>query len=274
MMSLKMDLDKELKFAISLAREAGFLVQTIRAKGYKVYDKGKHLGLVTDADKAASQFLLNNLVTTFPADLVISEEEPPPLRSQSKERIWFVDPIDGTADFVAGSGEWSIMLGLSIHKKACLGVVYQPDTNELFYAIKNQGTFYITSKETFNLKVRAISHPSQAILIQSRRHWSTKADEIARKLGVSDVYKCGSLGLKFAKIAKGEADLYFNFSGHCHLWDLCGPEVILREAGGKLLFAGTNKLHYEAGETRVKYSFLAAADGLANEVYSMLTKEK
>ncbi|KTD11321.1 3'(2'),5'-bisphosphate nucleotidase CysQ family protein [Legionella jamestowniensis] len=267
-------LEKELEFAITLVREAGLLVQTIRTQGYAVYDKGKHLGLVTDADKAASQFLFNNLRNAFPADLVISEEEPIPLNQQSKNRIWFVDPIDGTADFVAGSAQWSIMLGLSIHHEAWLGVVYQPDTDELYYAIRNQGAFYTTRNETLNLRVRAISNTSQATLIQSRTHWSTKVDEIAKQLGITDIYKYGSLGLKFGKIAKGEADLYFNFSGHCHLWDLCGPEVILQEAGGKLLFVGTNKLHYKAGETRVKYRFLAAARGLANKVYSVLIKDK
>ncbi|CEK11011.1 3'(2'),5'-bisphosphate nucleotidase CysQ family protein [Legionella hackeliae] len=266
-------LDKDLEFVINLARQAGSLVQTVRKSGYKIYDKGMHLGLVTDADKAASQFLVSELSRAFPNDLVISEEESIPSENYPTDRVWFIDPIDGTADFIAGSSEWSVMIGLAINKTARLGVVYQPDSNELYYAIRKRGAFYSNSKDTVKLKVRHLSDPSQAILIQSRMHWSIKADKIAKQLEINQIFKCGSLGLKLGKIAKKEADLYFNFSGHCHLWDLCGPEVILKEAGGTLLFAGINKLYYEVGETRVKYNFLAAPNKLATKVYSILEQE-
>ncbi|KTC78010.1 3'(2'),5'-bisphosphate nucleotidase CysQ family protein [Legionella brunensis] len=263
-------LDRELELAINLSQQAGSLVQTIRVKGYKVYDKGRHLGLVTDADKAASQLLLKEIAQAFPNDLIISEEEPIPPEDSNAKRIWFIDPIDGTNDFIAGSNEWSIMLGLAINGKPCLGVVYQADTNELYYATQGKGAFYSSSKETLNLQVRAISDLTQTILIQSRSHWSSKAQEVANQLGISHTLKYGSLGLKLGKIAKGEADLYFNFSGRCHLWDLCGPEIILQEAGGKVLLASGEQIIYGQGETLVKTNFVAATNKLANKIYHVL----
>ncbi|KTD23375.1 inositol monophosphatase [Legionella lansingensis] len=263
-------LDKELQVVIDFAYKAGNIVKNIRSRGYKIFDKGKHLGLVTEADQEVSQFLVKSMKQVFPDDLIISEEEPLPPKSAQADRIWFIDPIDGTSDFISGSNEWSVMLGLAIKGEAQLGVVYQPDTQELYYAIKDCGSFFTKPQKNQPLQVNTVSDPARAILIQSRSHWSTRAENIAKELGINKIIKHGSLGLKLGKIAKGEADLYFNFSGHCHLWDLCAPEIILNEAGGKLLTASTNRLIYCAGETRIKEGFLATTNSLATKVQRFL----
>lgn len=264
-----LSLRRELDLAIKLAHQAAELILTIRAKGYQTYHKGQHLGLVTDADKAASRFLLDGIKRAFPDDIIISEEEPLPINTFSK-RIWFIDPIDGTNDFIKGSIEWSIMIGLAIDGLPVLGVVYQPDSNDLYYATQHAGAFHINSQKTTKLKVNTVSQPSQAVLIQSRSHWSPNAQKLAETLGIKQTVKHGSLGLKLAKIAEGNADLYFNFSGHCHLWDLCGPEVILNEAGGQLLLATGKSPDYLYGETLVKDIFLATTLMLMDKIYPIL----
>ncbi|WED44019.1 3'(2'),5'-bisphosphate nucleotidase CysQ family protein [Legionella cardiaca] len=263
-------LDKEFALALDLSYQAGELVQKIRTNGFQVYNKGPHLGLVTDADKAASKFIVEKLTHAFPDDIIISEEEPLPQKNSAAKRIWFIDPIDGTKDFVTGSREWSIMLGLAINGTSHLGIVYQPDANELYYAIKSKGACHIRSQKTTPIRTRSISDPTKAILIQSRNHWSSKAQQIAKQFGINKTFQYGSIGLKLGKIATGEADLYFNFSGHCHLWDLCGPQIILQEAGGKVLLSSGKPIIYSQGETIIKDSFLAANKALADKIYPVL----
>ena len=72
----------------------------------------------------------------------------------------------------------------------------------------------------------------------------------------------GSLGVKFATIAAGEADLYLNFSGKCHFWDLCAPEVVLREAGGAVRSLRGEPILYAIDGTAYRRPFAAAANGL------------
>lgn len=255
-------LKKELDIAIALARQAGDIAQRIRDKGYGVREKKGGLGPVTEADEAASDLLVQKISQAFPDDLIVSEEEPLSHAPSLNNRIWFIDPIDGTKEFIAGRADWSVMLGLAINGIPCVGVVYQPDIKQLYYATKGGGSFSCLAGETQNLKVRSISDPRNAILIQSRSHGSVKVDQIARECGISKTISSGSVGVKLGMIAAGHADLYFNFSGHCHLWDLCGPEIILQEAGGRILSADGKKIRYKLDEMIFQQPFLVSNTAL------------
>lgn len=263
-------LRKELEVAIDLAEIAGKAIQKIRAKGYKIHDKGGQLGPVTEADKAASELLLREMGQVFPNDLIISEEAPLPQGPSHANRIWFIDPIDGTKDFITGSNEWAVMLGLAINGSPSLGVVYQPDLDQLYYATKDKGAFLSTPNGIDRIRVKAITEPSEAVLIQSHSYWSPKTDKIAEQLGISKLLRQGSLGLKLGKIAEGSADLYFNFSGHCHLWDLCGPEIILQEAGGEVLLSSGQHIAYKADEMVISERFLAGNNVLVKKLVHLL----
>jgi 3'(2'), 5'-bisphosphate nucleotidase len=263
-------LKQDVQNIIAATREAGELIKAIRGKGYHIYDKGKELGLVTDADQAASTFLLQRLEKLFPNDLFISEEEPLPKQPYEPRRVWFIDPIDGTNEFIAGNQEWSIMIGLAVESKPCFGVVYQPDQCFTYYALKNEGAFLSTPQGVQTLRVNDFTDVTQAILLQSRSHWSARAAQIANELGIHKVFKQGSIGLKLGRIAEGKADLYFNFSGHCHLWDLCAPETILEEAGGIVLAATGNRIKYTSEQTLVTENFLASNKSLAKKTCHFL----
>ncbi|MDI9818374.1 MULTISPECIES: 3'(2'),5'-bisphosphate nucleotidase CysQ [unclassified Legionella] len=271
MNNIKNYLKKELEVASKFARKGGEIAQEIRTRGYKIHDKGKHLGLVTEADIAVSKMLLQEISLAFPQDIIISEEEPLPEKTTSAKRIWYIDPIDGTKDFIDGSNEWSVMLGLAINGESCLGVVYQPDLERLYFAVKGKGAFLTTSRSTEPLQVKSVSDPIQAVLLQSRSHWSLKVDRIAKQLGISKILRQASIGLKLGTIAEGKADLYFNFSCHCHLWDLCGPEIILREAGGQLfLSSGNNILYTQDVGTQIKEYYLATNKELGSKTSHFL----
>lgn len=260
--NLNYSLDNELELAIALARKAGQVVRDIRAKGYKIQEKDEQQGPVTEADQAASDLLLQEISQVFPYDLLISEEAPLPSKATPVSRTWFIDPIDGTKEFIANNGDWAVMIGLAIDGYSCLGVVYQPDSDRLYYATKGKGAFLITPQGTKLIKVSSTSEPSQAVLIQSYSSHNKKTEQLIAQLGISKTLKQGSVGLKLGVIAEGRADLYFNFSGYCHLWDLCAPEIILQEAGGGVLLSSGKSIAYNLDEIMIKEKFLAANNEL------------
>ena len=261
-------LTNELKLAIQIAQQGGQLAKTIRQQGYAIHDKADNQGPATDADLKISAFLSKQLRHHYPADLIVSEEAPVPSFNDAK-RIWYIDPIDGTKEFISGNNDWSVMIGLAIEGKPCLGVVYRPDVDELYYSSQNQGAFFQTANTRVSLKVNETSEPRESILIQSRSHRSAEADDLAKVLGVKDIYSLGSIGLKLGKIAEGKADIYFNFSGKCHLWDLCGPEAILTEAGGAVALSAGEKILYGL-DTHLTQSFVATTQCLLEKVYPFL----
>jgi 3'(2'), 5'-bisphosphate nucleotidase len=257
----------ELERALQYAIEVGDTILSIKQKGYEVRDKqGEGFNPVTEADEAASQFLLEHLSQSFPEDAFISEEAPIPSMINPQQRIWYIDPIDGTKEFIKGISEWSVMIGLAINGNPELGVVYQPDLKEGYYAVKGGGAYFFSPNESRRIQVRCNQHAKDNILIQSRSHWCESAQKIAGELGIVQTLKHGSIGLKLGLIAQAKADLYLNFSGHCHLWDTCGPEAILNEAGGKVVMHGGRKLNYHTNETLIKQSFAAGNKGLASQV--------
>src|SRR6185295_20263490 len=87
---------------------------------------------VTAADKAASRFITRELKQRFPNDAVLSEEEKDDTSRLSTARVWIVDPMDGTTEFVAGRDEFAVMIGLAVQGKPVLGVVYQPTQRKLY----------------------------------------------------------------------------------------------------------------------------------------------
>lgn len=260
----------ELKLGIDLVQKAGQIAQEIRAKGFHVQEKADNCGPVTEADCAISDLLIKEIQQKYAEDLIVSEEGELPKNLSSNSRMWFIDPIDGTKEFIEGREDWSIMIGLAIQGRPHIGIVYQPDTDCLYYAAKECGAFSRREGQTERLTVSSRSESADIILIQSRSHWSTEAEHIAKSLGIHNTLQQGSIGLKLGLIAAGQADLYCNFSGRCHLWDLCAPEIILEEAGGQVLFRSGQSCDYQTSKTQVENSFLATTSGLLDKVSCFL----
>src|SRR5262245_19090937 len=124
-----MTLDRELREAARLAREAGRLVLELYDKDVEVQLKGRS-DPVTEADKRANEYLVTELRRLFPDDGVVAEETADRSDALRRGRCWYVDPLDGTKEFIAKNGEFSVMLGLAVDGDPQLGVVYQPATDK------------------------------------------------------------------------------------------------------------------------------------------------
>jgi 3'(2'), 5'-bisphosphate nucleotidase len=252
----------ELDVATRLAREAGAIAVKIRDGGalgveLKVGDEP-----VTLADRAASELIVAGLAAAFPTDPIISEESPVPAGALAAHRHWFVDPIDGTKDFIRGSDGFSVMIGLVEGGRPVLGVVHQPTTGRTFFT-ENDAAWMDFAGERTQLAVSDVSDAAAARLVASASHRSPDIDRVKATLGISDEHNIGSVGVKLALIAMGLRDLYINPQPKTKAWDTCAPEAILVAAGGRLtdLFGAPIEYTGALGHPRG----LVASNGLVHD---------
>jgi 3'(2'), 5'-bisphosphate nucleotidase len=244
------DLGRELELAIALSRQAGALIQRLHSTGLAVERK---LGNepVTQADRDANALLVAGIAAAFPDDGLLSEEAPDDGSRQVKRRVWMIDPLDGTKDFIRGEAGFATMVGLIDGARPVLGVVYQPIGERLYFATRGGGAFVEEpGAAPARLHVSDVRDLTRIRMVASKSHRDEVIDRVRAELGIRDELNVGSVGLKLGLIARGERDLYVNPSGHSKLWDACAPEAILVEAGGRLTDArgrrGRRRGHAEA----------------------------
>lgn len=242
-------LSEELKVATCIAREAGATVMRVYATDFSVSYKGKD-DPVTQADHLANALIVKAIEKQFPADLIVAEESPPPSKSLTASRVWYVDPLDGTKEFIARNGEFSVMIGLVIDGRPQLGVVYRPDGDVLYGGIVGQEAWVEVNGTRKALVIDSTRAPSSMTLVVSRSHRSPLIEKICEIVGVGHEIISGSVGLKIGLIAEGKADLYLEPGPNTSVWDACGPEAILQAAGGQFTDMYGQQLAY--GGTSLK----------------------
>ena len=255
-----MTLDRELELARKLALEAGEIARRLQAVGIKV-DRKAGNEPVTQADRDASDHIVRALAEAFPDDSILSEEAPPDATRFTHPRVWMVDPIDGTKDFIRGEDGYATMIGLLIGDEPALGAVYQPIGDRLYFAAVGAGAWFSEKRATpVRMSTSTIADPEQIRMVASKSHRGPEIDRVRQVLKISDELNVGSVGLKMGLIARGVRDLYVNPSSHAKLWDTCGPEAILREAGGRVTDACGRPLNYR-GEALGHLSGIIASNG-------------
>lgn len=248
-----MTLEKELALAVALAVDAGRAVMEVYATDFTVDSKGAN-DPVTEADRRANTIIVDGLRARFPNDAIVAEESLDEVAP--RPRTWFVDPLDGTKEFIAKNGEFSVMIGLAIDGSSKLGVVYQPSTARLFTGA--EGVALVTDRGAARpLRVSAVSNPSELRLVVSRSHRSAATDRVRAALGITSEKPSGSVGLKVGLLATRDADLYVHLSDKSHTWDACAPEAILVAAGGRFTGLDGEPLVYGVGESRNRRGILA-----------------
>jgi 3'(2'), 5'-bisphosphate nucleotidase len=248
--------ERELSDAVELAREAGRILMDIYAKDFAVAYKGRN-DPVTEADQLANTYLVGELRRRFPDDGIVAEESQEQGDALSKRRCWFVDPLDGTKEFIAKNGEFSVMLGLAVDGESQLGVVFQPEKDKLYRGVVGQGAALEQHGQTLALQVSDKRRTDQLKLVASRSHRPASIEQIMHKLGAKDEMPSGSVGVKVGLIAERIADLYVHVSDKSSLWDACGPEAILRAAGGRFVHVDGASIEYRSADMRNTKGILA-----------------
>jgi 3'(2'), 5'-bisphosphate nucleotidase len=259
------DLCLELETARAVAVEAAAVVASFTGRPLGVEHKtgGEP---VTQADLESSELMVRRLRQAFPGDAVLSEELPDDGERLVNPRVWMIDPIDGTRDFVRGETGYVVMLGLCIAGRPMAGAVIQPATGQLWMGAVGVGAWKEqTGGERIPLRVSTIQKSSDIRLVSSKSHRSEYYERFRRALGAKDELALGSVGLKVALIAEGSRDLYVYPGSQTKIWDSCGPEAILTAAGGKITDCSGKALCY-TNTTLQNQSGLVASNGRVHEV--------
>lgn len=263
----------ELRIAAVSALEGGRAAMAYYSvDAVEVRDKGED-NPVTAADHAANRAILACLREQAPGERVLSEEvfpapgspselvhplssladSPPDLAHQPPPRLWVVDPLDGTKEFLARNGEFSTMVGLAERGRAILGAVYQPDPDRLYLGLVGAGAWAVADPRHRPAvrRLKLAEEPVNALrLLLSRSHGDPAIDRLVARLGDVSVARSGSAGIKCARIALGEADLYVHPVPYLKEWDTCAPEAVLRGAGGRVTDCGGGRLEYGKPDPR------------------------
>ena len=256
-------MNQELSVAAQLARQAGQTVMDVYATDFAVAFKGEN-DPVTEADRLANDLIVKGLNEAFPLDTVVAEESPSPDGIPTSGRVWYVDPLDGTKDFIARNGEFSVMIGLAVNGQAQLGVVYQPEGDVLYAGVVDREAWMEQRGIRSPLVIKGQDTGRPLTLTVSRSHRHPMVEKIGRALGVGKEIPSGSVGLKIGLIARGKADVYLEPGPYTKLWDSCAPEAILQAAGGQFTNVLGEPLTYGLKQLKNTHG-LVATNGVYHE---------
>lgn len=254
-------------------------------------------GPVTAADLAVNRWLLDGLAAGFPEApwTLLSEEtareQLVPGEPLAAEWIWILDPLDGTRDFLQGTGEYAVHLALVRRGRPVIGVVLLPEPEELWFGVLADGASVepdATASE--GSPVSAAAHngsgeawredrqgrrfppalsarrvPEELVLVASRNHRDARLEQLLAAMAPGSSRSMGSVGGKVATLLRGETDLYVSLSGRTAPkdWDMAAPEAVLRAAGGCFSHADGRPLRYNTGDVR-QTGCLIASNGPAH----------
>ena len=190
--------------------------------------------------------------------------------------LWILDPLDGTKDFLAGTGEYAVQLALVYKNRPVLGLLLLPEVEELWFGVIGHETWCENrkgEKKSSNLSKR--DPLFEGILIASRNHRDNNLEELIKRLPIKESKVVGSVGCKIAKILRGEADLYISLSGATSPkdWDMASPEAVLLAAGGSFTHADGENLLYNNGDLLQSGCLVATNGKNHSEICRIILKE-
>lgn len=258
------DLLVDLDLAIAAGFKAGQIMEHYRINGYEqLEEKGAGCPIVTNADIEIDQYLYHTLLEQTPDYGWLSEEDITENITEGKERIWVVDPIDGTKGFVKEDGMFVVSIALVEHGVPVIGVIYNPMRNQMFYCAKGHGVF-------FNDQRMVSENPDleEAFLISpmGRKNQPYTQDIIA-KTGQFD--EVGSVAYRLALISAGQADLTF-VDHEISVWDIAAGAAMLEEQGFEIKNLDGSYLDYMPKNSKIPNGIVVAKEYLLDSMYESL----
>jgi 3'(2'), 5'-bisphosphate nucleotidase len=242
------------ELAGDLAAEAGRLLLAVRDEvghdfPYALGDAG---------DVHANALLLKRLRAERPGDAVLSEEAHDDLARLHADRVWIIDPLDGTKEFIARNGQFTVNIALVRDGAPVLGVVYAPVLDEMFWNVPEQGAWVCRGGAAHRVHVATqTARADQPVrVLASRSHMTLETEAFIRSLGAHEVVQAGS-SLKFCRIAEGAADCYPRLGPTCE-WDTAAAQAVLEAAGGHVQSLDGVRLGYGKSDV-LNPSFVASA---------------
>ena len=241
-------MERKLELAMRLVREGGMMAKEMIRHAAIQADKGRG-DLVTEADVCVEKYILDALITAFPEHGIFSEECGG--RNTDAEYVWVLDPIDGTKHYVKGSPIYSVSLGLTKAGESILGVVYLPETDQLYAAHRGTGVtlngrpMRCSIESRLDRSLVCMEIPSRHASETVQRASLLKMDALIRSSQRVRIVGISSIGLCWC--ASGIFDVYVNLGSAWQPHDVAAAKVIVTEAGGRFLQNGQRLVAGPAG---------------------------
>ncbi|OGQ07580.1 MAG: 3'(2'),5'-bisphosphate nucleotidase [Deltaproteobacteria bacterium RBG_19FT_COMBO_58_16] len=243
-----METEELLKEITALAHEAGKAILDVYSGedfGTTYKEEGSPLTL---ADKAANDIIVSTLKKLTPDIPVLSEESKaaPYGERRSWGRLWIVDPLDGTKEFIKRNGEFTVNIALVEGGVPVLGVVYAPALKVTYYGVKGLGAFRRKDGILNRIFVSSYSTGGPLRVVASRSHRGAELDKFLEKVGDYEILSMGS-SLKFCLVAEGSAHIYPRL-GPTMEWDTAAAQCVVEAAGGQVTSLDGEPLRYNREE--------------------------
>ncbi len=216
-----------LEVAVRAAREGGAIVRRYYEGEVSAREKAEERGPVTAADLEANACIREIIAAAFPDDGWLSEETADSTARLGRRRVWIVDPLDGTREFVAHIPEFCVCVALVEEGRPVVAVSYNPAAERLYVAARGAGTMV----NGVPVRVSTTSAVADAVVLASRSE--DKRGEWDAFKGRVHVRLTGSVAFKLAELATGYGDATFTLTPK-NEWDICAGTLLVEEAGGRV----------------------------------------
>jgi myo-inositol-1(or 4)-monophosphatase len=247
---------KDLEFATALAREAGALLKRHFGEAQEIDYKGR-INLVTRMDRESERLIVGRIAERFPGDDVLAEEGSG--HSGGAERVWIVDPLDGTVNYAHEYPVWSVSIALQTAGRLEAGVVYNPLLDEMYAGRRGGGV-------TLNGKPRRVTTEARLghAMLATGFSYDLSGDFERNNIGpftrfilrAQAVRRAGSAALAISNVAVGRTDGFWE--GGLSPWDMAAAMLLVEEGGGRIS-------DYAGGPARVDRRQLVATNGLLHD---------
>lgn len=246
----------------ALAKKAGDAIMAVydRSEGVSIQLATKEdQSPLTQADLASHHVISEGLAQLRPDLAVVSEEDADSMRHRTPAgSFWLIDPLDGTKEFLARNGEFTVNIALVVDTQPVWGVVHAPALKQMYWGGQTWGAWRaLAGGRVESIRVSApVSAGNRYRVVASKSHLNAQTSAFIERLGDADLVQAGS-SLKFCRVAEGLADVYPRLAPTCE-WDTAAAQAVLEGAGGHVVDEQGTRLRYGKADV-LNPHFIAAS---------------
>ncbi len=232
-----------------------YYAQLIRNPNYinEIITSHKNDDPVTKADLKVNELIIKRISQKY-RDVkwnILSEENTKlnvGFTKKNSDWLWILDPLDGTKDFIQGTGNYAMHLALNYKNKPFLGIVLLPAKNELWIAYRDNVWCEKRNGTRLNTFINCKKSLKDMTLLTSKNHNNKILQDLIQKINFRETISMGSIGCKITALIRGEGDIYITLSmpgkSAPKDWDFAAPEAILKASGGSITNINNEELKY------------------------------
>ena len=255
-------MDNDLKLAINASLKAGEIIMQYYCDDYEIKEKGYH-NPVTTADNKADSYLKSTLMSARPQYGWLSEETVDSKDRLNKERVWIVDPLDGTKEFIEGVPQFVVSIALVEKGIPIIGVLHNPVTKETFHAAKGEGAYLDENRYRCSIK----DSTTDMVILNSRSETRRGLWEPYKK-HFKELQPIGSVAYKMGLTAVGKADIFATLRPK-NEWDICAGTCLINEAGGKVININGKEITFNSQKTLIEPGLIAGYNLSVEKTYKI-----